>query len=276
MKEIVFTTLSAILLSLSSCTSTYYYSILNTTNTNVDKVENGDFLYENDSLWIAYCFKGEDAPIQITVFNKLDIPIFVNWQHSALILNGTSYPYSEGKITYTGSAEGVSYQNPIMRGVHHTYSDTQGSIELPKHVSFIAPQTMVSHSTLRLAARFDEIENDKYKNAKLVTNKNEAENIKRIDYDLQNSPLIFGSYLTIYTKIDEAKGYRTDFFVKSLIKTKVAPNLLPFEMADRGDTFYQHIRPNNSGWELLGVTALAAGVVAIDVWVNKDNCRNCY
>lgn len=82
----------------SSCTSTYFYSSLNVMEEEVVKVDNGDFLFENDSLWIAHCFKGEDAPIQITIFNKLDVPLYVDWSRSALILNNTPYPYSKEKM----------------------------------------------------------------------------------------------------------------------------------------------------------------------------------
>ncbi|MDU1889887.1 MAG: hypothetical protein E6767_04290 [Dysgonomonas sp.] len=65
-------------LFLSSCGSTYFYSTLNTSNEYVEKVDNGDFLLETDSLWIAYCYNGESAPVRITVFNKLDRPLYVD------------------------------------------------------------------------------------------------------------------------------------------------------------------------------------------------------
>ena len=68
-----------------SCQSTYFFSSLKTTDRYMEKVENGDFLLENDSLWIAYCFKGENAPIRITVFNKMTKPLYVDWAQSALV-----------------------------------------------------------------------------------------------------------------------------------------------------------------------------------------------
>lgn len=276
MKKVILTILVSTLLGLSSCTSTYFYSTLKTTNLDVEKVENGDFLYENDSLWIAYCFKGEDAPIQITIFNKLDTPLYVNWQKSSLILNGVSHPYSDGKITVSTTSEGTSYPDIFFKNVHHNYSNTNTTVQLPKHISFIPPQTMVSHSTLRLSAQFDEIEGSKYKNAKLVTAHGETTNIKRIGYELQDTPLRFGSYLTLYTTPDKEQAYRIGFYVNNLIKTKVKPSLLPSDMAERGDTFYQHKRPNNTGWEILAGSVIVAGTVAIDVWANKDDRHTNY
>lgn len=267
MHKIIVTALCAIALSLSSCTSTYYYSTLNTTNSDVEKVENGDFLFENDSLWIAYCFKGEDAPIQITVFNKLDIPLFVNWQQSSLIINNVAYPYSDGQVNFVGNANGVTDE---MYGQHQTYSNIEINGQLPRHISFIPPQAMVSYSTLRLAARFDHIKNKEYIKGLMLTTQDETVEIKRISYDLQNTPLRFESYLTVYSKPEKAQAYRTDFYINNLIKTKIKPQHLPSEMAERGDTFYQQKRPDNTGWEILGGAVLFTGSVAIDVLVNKN------
>ncbi len=98
MKHIIYI-LTAVLLS--SCSSTFYYSSLNTANEYVEKVDNGDFLIETDSLWIAYCFKGPGAPMQITVFNKLDEPLYVDWERSALIIDDKAFSYAEAAGSFT-------------------------------------------------------------------------------------------------------------------------------------------------------------------------------
>lgn len=267
-------TLASITLIMSSCTSTYFYSTLETTNYDVEKVENGDFLYENDSLWIAHCFKGEDAPIQITVFNKLNVPLYVDWNKSALILNDVAHSYITGDTQIISTTESTTYN--YHWGVSDTRSTTQGTMITPKNVSMIPPKTMVTQSTLRLAAQFDEIAKNKYTKGKLGTKDGMVVNIDRIKFEKNDTPVRFGSYVSVYTKPEDLRGYRMDFYVTHLIKTKATPNNLPNDMADRGDTFYQQKRPNNTGWEILGVTAIVAGTVAIDVLVNKDDCNNCY
>ena len=276
MERLTLVLLAITSLLFTSCSSTYYYSTLNTLNEDVVKVDNGDFLFENDSLWIAHCFKGEDAPIQITVFNKLDVPLFVDWNRSSLILNNIAHPYNDGRVTYVGNTEGVAHEDIFFNGVYHTYSSLEATMHTPQHVSFIPPKTMVTHSTLRLAARFDEIKDKEYVKARLGTTQNEVVEMKRIGYNEQNTPLRFASYLTIYAKPENVQAYNTHFYVTNLMKTQVKPEHLPADMADRGDTFYQQKRPNNTGWHILAGTALVAGSIAIDVWVSNDDCYNCY
>lgn len=261
-------TLASMALMMSSCSSTYFYSTLETTNYDVEKVENGDFLYENDSLWIAHCFKGEDAPIQITVFNKLDVPLYVDWNRSALILNNVAHSYVTGNTQIISSTESTTYHYPW--GTSDTRSTTQGTMITPKNVSMIPPQTMITEKTLRLAAQFDEIAKNKYTKGKLGTKDGMVAPIDRIKFEQDNTPVRFGSYVSVYTKPEDLTGYRMDFYVTNLIKTKVSPNDLPNDMADRGDTFYQHIRPNNTGWEILAGTAIMAGAVAVEVLVHKE------
>ena len=75
--------LSGMLLSLSSCSS-YYYSTLASNDRSGRYDVNKDFVIDNDSVCIIYNFHGEDGPVLVTVQNKMDEPLFVDWQRSAL------------------------------------------------------------------------------------------------------------------------------------------------------------------------------------------------
>lgn len=270
MKRKLFLIASILSILLTSCTSTYFYSTLQSTNHDVEKVNNGDFLFENDSLWIAHCFKGEDAPIQITIFNKLNVPLYVDWSRSALILNQVAYSYAGSETTLTTTSRSDTYHSPYW-GTSTTYTDSDINIRLPESVNVIPPQTMVSRSTLRLAAQFDEIDKNEYTKGKLALTDGTIGQMGRIKYEFDNTPLRFGSYVSVYTQPEKLQSYTTNFYVTHLIKTKASPKLLPSDMAERGDTFYQQKRPNNTGWEIFGVAALTAGAVAIDVMVHKDD-----
>lgn len=267
MKKII---LPYIILSmlLCSCSSTYYYATLGSTDPRLEKVENGDFLYQNDSLWIAHCFSGEDAPIQITVFNKLDVPLYVDWGRSALILNDIAYAYSDGATTHFEESESTSYD--WWFGSTQTNTITMATTVLPQNISFIPPQTMISHQALRLSAQFDEINKKSYTKGRLATKNGETVEIQRINYDYENSPLHFDSFITVYTSPQKPQAYQSDFYATHLIKTSVKPQDLPADMGDRGDVFYQCKRPNNVGWHILGATAIVAGTVTLDVLISND------
>ncbi|WP_156032787.1 hypothetical protein [Prevotella sp. 10(H)] len=265
-------TFISFLLCLSSCSSTYFFSTLSSKDKQMEKVDNGDFLLETDSLWIAYCFKGESAPVQITVFNKLDIPLYVDWQRSALILNGTAHSYAKNGLSFSGNSQAEIYS--ISSDQTYSYSDGSfaGQVESPKNVSFIPPKTMISYIPLRLAMNFENIDKKLYKKAQMSNNKYEAFIVNRIDYNEYNSPLQFGSYLTVYTHPDEPMVFQQDFFMSNLIKTNaVKPSQLPGNMADRGDFFYIEKPANNTIWQVALGTTLVVGAVAVEVAIDSDN-----
>ena len=92
MKRMLFVLSVVALFCMSSCSS-YYYSVLESNDAVGEKNDDKDFVIENDSVCISYCFYGEDAPISITVYNKMDEPLFVDWQRSALIIDDVATSY---------------------------------------------------------------------------------------------------------------------------------------------------------------------------------------
>lgn len=254
------------LLLFSSCSSTYFYSTINTSNEYLEKVENGDFLLETDSLWIAYCYKGESAPIQITVYNKLDRPLCVDWQRSALIINDIAYSYTGSKINVEGGTESYNYDFGYSSG------NFSGTADMPRHLSFIPPKTMISHVPLRLNVNFEGIDKKSYRNSQMGDKHYNAIKVKRIDFDENNSPIHFKSYLTIYEKPEKPMVFENTFFISNLIKASgLSPKDLPNEIVDRGDLFYVTKPANNTFWEVFGVTAVVAGVVALDIAVDSND-----
>jgi hypothetical protein len=246
---------------------------LNTNNEYVEKVDNGDFLLETDSLWIAYCFKGESAPIQITVFNKLSVPLYVDWLRSALILDGTAYSYAKDKLNFSGNAE-VFVDNYNL-STDKTYSFADGSfagdIESPQNISFIPPKTMISYIPLRLNMNFDKLDKKLYRNSYLGDKDSNAIKVKRIDYSESDSPLHFESYLTVYARPEHPMTFQQSFYMSNLIKTQsIKPSNLPGDMAERGDFFYIEKPANNTFWEILLGTTLVVGAVAIEVAVDAN------
>ena len=94
--------LSGMLLSLSSCSS-YYYSTLASNDRSGRYDVNKDFVIDNDSVCIIYNFHGEDGPVLVTVQNKMDEPLFVDWQMPFLSKGSRSLLRTEVRITGTGN-----------------------------------------------------------------------------------------------------------------------------------------------------------------------------
>lgn len=253
----------------SSCSSTYFYSTLNCFDERTIKAENGDFLLDNDSLWIAYSFNGENAPVRITVFNKMNKPLYVDWSRSALIINDVAYPYTGESISMSGQ----SYNHEIfgdMQGL--TLTNFSGALELPKYVSFIPPKTMITQSKLRLNANFEGINKKAYKKGHMGDKDAVAVKVEHASFSGDDSPLAFRSYLTTYTREDKPIVYEHEFYISNITKTKeLSPKKLPGNFAERGDLFYT-IKPADTRFieGLLGAT-IVAGAVAIDVVIDSKS-----
>jgi len=252
----------------SSCKSTYYYSILDTKDDFVEKVDNGDFLFENDSLWIAYCFKGESAPIQITVFNKSDKPLYIDWNRSVFIINDLAVSYAGQNIDFEGYSTGSTYTWGYGGQYDGSYS---GSVKIHENMSFIPPKTMVSRKTLNIEIGFENLNKRNYKTQIMANKKEETFRIQRAHFTENNTPLEFRSYLTLFSEPDKPMYFEQQFYISDLIKTKnIKPNTLPYGLADRGDWFYIEKPANNSFVNILLGTTIVAGAIILDTTLNSD------
>ena len=72
-----------VLLFLSGCAEYQYVTV----DSGLDKADKQQYYYENDSLRINYTFAGPDFKVTTTVFNKMDQPLYVDWQKSAVVLD---------------------------------------------------------------------------------------------------------------------------------------------------------------------------------------------
>lgn len=232
----------------------------------VEKQDNGDFLIETDSLWIAYCFNGENAPVMITVYNKLDKPLFVDWGKSALVINDEAFTYAGGKLALSGGGDFYQYESGY--GV----SSFGGTIDKREDLTFVPPKSKASYSSLNLNFDFESIGKDLYEGGSMVDKNKFSYKVKRITFDEETSPIHIKSYLTIYENPEKPMLFKQDFFMKGVVKTKsISPQKLSTEQINRGDFFYSIKPPNNNvTMTIVGVAAIGTAVVALIIGGDTD------
>lgn len=246
MKKLLLPILAAVMSLVASC-STYQISTISSTNSTKDD-KTGVFYFENDSVKVSYSFYGNHAPVSIKVYNKLDKPLYVDWKRSAAIVGNEAYSYAPGKVNINGSVNALTYHDNLSRSVLGSYSTTSASLiavaELPKDVAFLPPHAQIANVPLNLiSSNFVVPESSMHKEqATLYDNgSNVKTNIKAADFTKENSPLIFRSYLTLYTQNgNEIKpvAYQHEFYVSKVVYTQTEPGLFPQYQAQRGDYFY--------------------------------------
>ena len=251
---------AALLLGLSACSS-YYYSMLNSNDPVGEKNERGDFVQENDTVRISYRFWGENAPVTITIYNKLDEPLYVDWGRSALIIDDVAPTYDPKVASVRGESSSVASGRGITN-VRTVYS-TEPPVSLPKGVEFIPPHSKLVNTPLQLANfPFNEIPKEEYVKEQMTTKANTTVNIRVKDFTEEDSPLRFRSYLTLFAGGTNGKplkhsSFERNFYLAKLIKVgDVAPQYFDEGQQQSGDFFYVK--------ETHGATAgLVVGAIAV-------------
>lgn len=128
-----------IILFFTSCVP--MVQVLETESSDVKYVRN-EYFYENSDLKVSYNLWEQGGKVSFYVFNKSDNPIFIDWDKSHFIYNGTSYEYwfdSENtKSFYTFSNHTAFYD---AMSISNKKGITQTSTIKPKKIIHLPPKS---------------------------------------------------------------------------------------------------------------------------------------
>ncbi|HEY4207389.1 MAG TPA: hypothetical protein VGM31_11280 [Puia sp.] len=188
--------LALILLAFSSCSTTYQYVTLNSPE--VPKNDKKEFSWENDTMRLTYNFHGEGGPIAMTLFNKMDKPLFVNWKKSFIIHNGQAVCLFNNRIAVNGVIDAYAVRG-ILPGTRVGSGNLYASFDLPEGMDMIPPASYITKS-LQAQVQPTLLYNDKFlektQAVKTTDFTGVAYSYRRYSFDQSASPLQFKSYLT--------------------------------------------------------------------------------
>lgn len=166
-------------------------------------------ILDNDTLTLRYNFASERGRMAISIVNKLNQPLYVDWKRSSFIVgqNKMGYWHDVSDVQLSGS--GTSYSSLYSR---YTIGYLAGSISREDPVGFIPPQTKLEKQqfvvlpigSVSVRGPF-EIRQEK---AKWIDRKKPVD-VKTYAYDDNQSPLTFRNYLTLSTD----KDFKTEFHI---------------------------------------------------------------
>jgi hypothetical protein len=182
------------------------------------------------------------------VFNKLDKPLYVDWQRSAAIIGDNAISYMPNQVNVAGNYDGQTYSwQSRPKALLSNYSSTSGSInavaDLPKSTTFLPPHSQAGNVPILLTKDRFVLPDSGYRKEKVNLfdgdNSMRAE-IQVADFIKDNSPLKFKSYLTLYTQ--DGNGvkpmtYQHEFYVSKIVNTTTEPFYLHEFQSKRGDFF---------------------------------------
>lgn len=258
-----------------SCSPSYYYTQISSPNDYLSRKPSGDFVFENDSLWIAYMFGGENAPISISIGNKLDVPLFVDWNQSFLLIGEKRYPYVETKKTSNLQKTEIAenFKEPSVTEYPSTSAGKNINKILPQGIEVI-PSGYSFNATLAWINPDVEAyqQNKRYQKHKIANKKGEMMRAKKLNFDEVDSPLRFSSIISYnFEDTTPMENFFSDFYVKNVIKTSLSPKDLNSLLIDKGDIFYTYIPPNYAAGEIIGATVLTMGFVVLDATLSKNS-----
>jgi len=198
----------------SGCSRYQYISV----NSHLQQNEKKEFINENDTVRITYIFSGENFPITITIFNKLQQPLYLDLGRSPVIINNK--------------------QSNVF-------------LNQDESVSFIAPLSLVTLKSSPL--KYDFIEPDTLINAVMVKIPGSKASGKTKSYSEKTTPIFLRVILAI--TVNENYSYPTffdySFWVSDVVQTYARPSSLP----DRTANQFLIRKSNSQGrhWLVYGV-----------------------
>jgi len=220
---------SACIVILSGCTVYQHITI----ESDLNKNDNKEFSIENDTVSIKYKFSGQNFQLSQTIFNKLHVPLYIDWQRTNIIINGNQLGDS-------------------------IYNDQTG---------YIAPESKITIVSNPLLDQFINLKPlESIPNA--VVNKGANEDWIMLSFNRKTSPLYFRNFLTLTAHDDFTNPMHIDnsFWFSEILQNTSSPSS---ETKKQSNQFY--LRKTTGFGKFLGWTAGIAVIVLCAPYMTEEN-----
>jgi hypothetical protein len=218
---------------LSSCTYQYF----TVSSEQLSKNDKNDFVVENDTLKLVYRFNGNHGPVQITIFNKTNEPLEVDWRKSALIMNENAVSYYTPNMVLNGTINQDSLKKLYFLGSRYSNANIHADILVNEPSQFIPPRSSISKIPLALPQKSLVLLSENLKKEKLKVSEYTDIKVVQQQYGSERSPVNFRSYLTFIYGTGKEFSVENNFYVSQIMQTVHGPGSIPQAMQN-GDVFY--------------------------------------
>lgn len=174
--------------------------------TNVRPADEG-LVLDTDTLTLRYDFASERGQMHITVVNKLNQPLYIDWKRSSFIIGQDKIDYWKdiADVQLAGSTYGSRYSR-------YSTSYLSGTIAKDDKVSFVPPQTRLEKRQFVIVPDGVIPMNGTFKTEQEPSNiigHRKPVDVEVYSYAADQSPLTFRNYLTLSTD----KDFKTEFHI---------------------------------------------------------------
>lgn len=194
-REKLYSFLIAVSLFIISGCSKYQLVYL---NSHLQKDEKEEFITENDTVRIKYAFTGENLLLSLTIYNKLPVPLYIDYQRSTVVINN---------------------------------EQTGGAFDQNNQVSFIAP---LSYVTMKSNPLRDSLFRVGTKDPMIVGKTRTSQGLN-YSYNEDTTPFYLRCILAITPNEDFSYPtfYDYSFWVSDIIQTYNNPKSLSYKPSNR-------------------------------------------
>jgi hypothetical protein len=249
------------------------YQVMTVSSREIPQNKLGEFVVENDSLVLSYNFNGQNGPITMTIKNKLQQPLYIDWKRSALIINERAISYSPGTMAIEGTLGATSQHWNWPYDPAPTTTTTgrlSATAQLPPDIEFLPPQTYVTKKLIGITNQgLSNLHDSMFSKKKVPLMLGESyetyETIKLANFTAETSPLAFRSYLTVMVgdTLPRPIVYQHNFYVSELVQMVNPPDRM--DGNTRGDRFFVVPGAVNdsmpAGYGIIGGRAVLKGQV---------------
>lgn len=201
MKTLLYTFITAA--ALSSCMPNA--QVVTLRGSNVKPAPDG-LVLDNDTLTLRYNFSSERGQMSLSLVNKLDRPLYVDWKRSSFIIG-------QDKIDYWYDVADVNLSTWGNRYGRYTIGSTMGIIAKADLVGFIPPQTRLDKQQFVVMPNgvlpLSGTPSIRKESALWNPDRKKPIDVAVYSYPAEQSPLQFRNYLTLSTD----KDFKTEFHI---------------------------------------------------------------
>jgi len=199
-----------------------YVQVFETKGNNLD-INEGAYVYENDSLRITYNFWADKGLMTFYVLNKLDKPIYIDWKKSSYIDNSVKLNYwmdieNTKSVEYNNKYYYNQMNGVASSGIGVNYSKTTK----PERITFIPPSSNYNQVKFYIYP-YEEYKfgsGASYSKIPLKDNPKKFTELIEENFTIETTPLVFRNFLTFSLSENfEDEFYVDNEFYISSVKT---------------------------------------------------------
>ena len=218
MKTVLYFFVSVILL----CSCVSYSNLYQVSSSSKGVKELNRYEYEDDKVKITYFFWDLNGTMAFSVYNKMEIPMYIDWKKSSLVRNSVKADYWIDEVNTKSKSDG-SGSPSLYYGSFDFSSITLSKSVKSERVTFIAPKSTITRVRDELFNLEVERVSRNAESTIISCPYNGNKIPTKVDrYTIEKNPFIFRNFITISNTEDFAKEYYIDneFYVSGIYKVK--------------------------------------------------------